>query len=521
MSTSEPPVPGNPNTDRANNDVVPSDTWQRVHPISPMVRGWIAILAVLYFAGRDQVEGIFTGDNEEIPAEAWLWIAGIAVSVIVIFLTAFYLSWRFTRYQVSAEHVKVHSGVLFRQQRQARLDRVQAIDIIQPFLARIFGLAELKFEVADAGESAVRLAYLKLADARALRATILARASGEDFGSQAPGTEHPEAPEYPVLAVSAGRVLGSALLSGATIALVLAVVIIVGFSVIIREPLAITAVLPLLLGVAASYWSIFSNSFNFRASMSENGVRIRYGLLDTRTQTIPPGRVQAVGITQSPLWRFPGWFKVSINVAGYGASSSGESSGRSTLLPVGTREDVLAMLALVLPDPGTADPAALFGAGMEGKAGSKGGHDDSGFTTAPRRARWVSPWEWRRNGFAVTDTALLARSGAFWRSLAVVPHERTQSMALEQGPLSRRLRVSDLVLHTTPGPVSPRIQQIDNRVALDLFDRQSARAAEARKRSTGDRWREHRSAAPPAEQQPVDAALDGAATRTTEESVDE
>ena len=58
--------------------------------------------------------------------------------------------------------MRVNTGFLFRQHRQARLDRVQAIDIVQPLLARIFGLAELKFEVADAGESAVRLAYLPL-----------------------------------------------------------------------------------------------------------------------------------------------------------------------------------------------------------------------------------------------------------------------------------------------------------------------------------------------------------------------
>ena len=72
----------------------------------------------------------------------------------------------------------MNTGFLFKQQRQARLDRVQAIDIVQPLLARIFGLAELKFEVADAGESAVRLAYLPLDQARQLRATILARAAG-------------------------------------------------------------------------------------------------------------------------------------------------------------------------------------------------------------------------------------------------------------------------------------------------------------------------------------------------------
>ncbi|GAA1336414.1 PH domain-containing protein [Arthrobacter roseus] len=457
------------------------DVWHRVHPISPMVRGWLAILAVLFVFGRDRVEGIFTGDVQDIPSEAIWWIVGAGSATVLIIALIFYLSWRFTRYQVTAEHVKVNSGVLFRQQRQARLDRVQAIDLGQPLLARIFGLAELKFEVADAGESAVKLSFLKLQDARRLRATILSRASGDE-SPESP--DQPEEAERPILKLTAGRVLGATLLSGATVFLILLAAIAVTLSVVFEQPLVITGLLPVLIGIAASYWTMFSNSFNFRVSVLEDGIRLRYGLLDTRTQTIPPGRVQAVGVMQSPLWRLTGWYKVSLNVAGYGGAAGGESGGRSTLLPVGTRQEVMELLALVLPDPGTEDPMGLFHAGLEGK------NDDGGFTTSPRRVRWISPLTWRRNGFVVTRTALVARSGAFWRYLAVVPHERTQSMALERGPLSRRFHAMDLVLHTTPGPVALRVRQMDNRTAVELFDLQSARAAEARKHSIGDRWRE-------------------------------
>ncbi len=80
---------------------------------------------------------------------AWLLMAGGAVLLLVAL--SFFLSWRFTKYQVTGQHVNVNSGVVFRRQRQARIDRVQAIDIVQPLLARIFGLAELKFEVGRRG----------------------------------------------------------------------------------------------------------------------------------------------------------------------------------------------------------------------------------------------------------------------------------------------------------------------------------------------------------------------------------
>ena len=47
---------------------------------------------------------------------------------VLLLVAGFFLSWWFTRYQVTDDHVRVNSGVLFRQHRQARLDRVQATD---------------------------------------------------------------------------------------------------------------------------------------------------------------------------------------------------------------------------------------------------------------------------------------------------------------------------------------------------------------------------------------------------------
>jgi putative membrane protein len=467
------------------------EEWHRVHPISPLVRGWIAVLAFAFIFGRDWFEGLFTGEPVfGLPAELGdrlPWAIGIILLALLLVGGGFFLSWYFTRYQVTEEHVKVNSGIVFRQSRQARLDRVQAIDVVQPFLARVFSLAELKFEVADAGESAVRLAFLRLGEARQLRATILARAAGLTLDPARPDVV-PEAPEHQILELRPGRVLGAAVLSGATV-LLLAAILAAGAAAVFWQPLSAAAVVPVVIAVLASYWSVFSTGFNFHAAISPDGIRLRYGLLDTRAQTVPPGRVQAVAITQSPLWRIAGWYKMQVNVAGYGLSA--ENSGRTTLLPVGTREEVMQMLALVLPDPGTADPVAVFTAGLQGR------NHDGGFVTTPRRARWLAPISWRRNGFAVTGTALLIRSGVFWRGLDVVPHERIQSMALHQGPLARLCRVADLVLHSTPGPVSPRVIQAGTDAALRLFDEQAERARQARRLHDRDHWLETPPALPP------------------------
>lgn len=463
----------------------PDGEWLRVHPASPFVRGWLALAAIGFFFGRDFVERALQGgplfeDGFEGRAP---WLLAGGGTVLLIAVLGFILTWYFTRYQVSAGFVRVNTGFVFRQQRQARLDRVQAIDIEQPLLARIFGLAELKFEVADAGESAVRLSYLKIDEARQLRATILARASGAHPGGVGEAGPAPEAPEHPVLAVPPSRLAGALLLSEQSVLVIVGAVASVVLSAVTGNQGFYFYLIPAALGLGAGYWRLFNKGYNFTAAISPDGIRLRYGLLDTQAQTLPPGRIQALRIVQPPLWRALGWYRMQVNVAGYGgADNGGEGSARTTLLPVGRMEHVLAMLALVLPDPGTPRALEVFGAGLAGR------DSDGGFVTTPRRARYLAPFGWRRNGFTATDTALLIRSGRWWRELVVVPHQRTQSIALQQGPLARRFRVADLVLHTTSGPVSPRLVQAGVDQARVLFDQQFARARLARKRQTTEQW---------------------------------
>ena len=63
-------------------------------------------------------------------------LAGNPMLVIVAAIGAAWMSWRFTRFRV-AEHQVEPSGLIFRQQRQVPLDRVQAVEISRPLVAQI------------------------------------------------------------------------------------------------------------------------------------------------------------------------------------------------------------------------------------------------------------------------------------------------------------------------------------------------------------------------------------------------
>jgi len=476
---------------------VPSDAglqWRRFHPITPVIKGWKVLLVLLVVLAQQTTDNLPEA-RDVVSGIGVLGVLGVLVVVLLIAMGFAAIAWRVTRYAIGPDAIYLRTGVLFRRQRTARLDRIQAIDIVQPLLARIIGLAELKIEVAGGAGSAIRLSFLRELHAQEVRNELLARAAGVPIPVAGPAGRPvagptgrpvaavapvPVAPEREVFAVSAPRLIGSLLRSGSVLFSILVLVGLVVAIVISGDPAPALAILPGFLGIAGYVWQRFAGEFGFRAALSPDGIRLRHGLLEARAQTVPPGRVQAVKISQGPLWRGKDWWRVQMNVAGYGGAQNQQTE--TVLLPVGDRQEALLVLWLVIPDLGTADPKGLLDAALSGSG------EDHGFVTDPRRARWLNPLTWRRNGVAMTDRAVLLRGGRFVRRLVVVPHERTQSLGLAQGPLQRRLRVASFALHSTPGPIAPVMPHLDQEVAGALLREQASRARIARAAAAPERW---------------------------------
>ncbi len=67
--------------------------------------------------------------------------------------------------------------------------------------------------------------------------------------------------------------------------------------------------------------------FDFTVAESPDGLRLRSGLLSTQHQTVPPGRVQAVRISQPVLWRGRDWVRLEVNVLGNTTGRSAQRRG--------------------------------------------------------------------------------------------------------------------------------------------------------------------------------------------------
>lgn len=459
---------------------------------------------------------------------------GVIAGVLLLLGVLFLLSWWFTRFRLTGTEIQLRTGWLVRKNRQMRLDRLQAVDLQHPLVPRIFDLAAVKVEAADGAETALELSFLKRRRAEALRREILDHASGvaarpggvpdapastpteagapsssPEAGQAGAGTPAPVLRDQDegvhMLTVPTGRLIGSVLLSDVgpvAVALVYAlyaaaVGVFIGLAPqtwfedaetrlgVFQVAVGGIAV-PLLFAAVASLWSGLNKGWGFTVRHSRDGLKLRYGLTETNSQTVPPGRVQGVAIQQPLFWRPLGWYQVRVQVAGYGAESGAE---RSLVLPVGRWEDVLRVLTVVAPDPGVAEgeaaelsPAELMHVALHGQFA------DGGFTHIPRRARaWFTWFTWRRTGFLTTSRLLLVRGGRFARRLEVAEHERIQDLRLGSGPVQRRLGVADVTVHLAGGK-QVTVKAQDRAAAEALFQRESQIAAVARRLKDRDQW---------------------------------
>ncbi len=99
--------------------------------------------------------------------------------------------------------------------------------------------------------------------------------------------------------------------------------------------------------------------------------------------------------------------------------------------------------------------------------------------------RWFDFWTLR---YGWDDRTLITEQGWFTHVRDVVPHAKTQSVRIEQGPLQRLLRLADVHVHTPRGPVNAVAHQLDEHTARELalsqLDRaRAARAAERQRRA--------------------------------------
>ncbi|MFE5893146.1 PH domain-containing protein [Streptomyces sp. NPDC056462] len=426
-------------------------TERRLHPVTPLRRAWAPIAVLIGWAVHDPDQA----QRQLTRLTTTTLLLALAVLVPAAALYGF-LTWWFTHFAVTDSELRVRTGLLFRRTAHIRLERIQAIDITQPLLARVAGVAKLKLDVIGTDKKD-ELAFLDAEEARTLRAELLARAAGF-----APETAHEvgEAPSRQLLRVPPTVLAISLVLTGATWGTLAAAIAVPTILWLVTESVwtVLATAVPLIGAAGASSVGRFVAEYDWTVGESPDGLRIDHGLLDRAHETVPPGRVQTVRIVEPLLWRRRGWVRVELDVAG---------SSNSLLLPVAPREVAESVVAHVLPGTTVPSRAAL--------------------SRPPRRAARCMPLWWRGYGLSVTEAAFAARTGLFRRSLALVPHAKVQSVRLTQGPWKRLWGVADVHVDTGANKtVTARLRDAEE--AAELLRSQAERSRTGRRDARPDRW---------------------------------
>lgn len=439
---------------------------QRTHPLSGLVQG------LLWGSGAAIAFSFSSFTNGE-------WLIGL-ISMPAGFVMGFiagFVPWWFTKFIINDEEIRVESGLIFRKSRRIPFARLQSVDINQPLVARLIGMAELTLEMAGGGDSKTQLRFLPLPEAKSLRRMLLNRAHGvasnavsnSDASNDQQGFFDPEVPITPRTVIT--TVTPDRLIIGILMTLDFAGIVIGSIALVIAFQIfgIPFAVIGGLIPLVFSTYQMVSNrvlaQWDFTLSRGDRGLRITRGLLNRSSQTIPFDRIQGITRVEPYLWRKFGWVRLDVDVAGYGVTTEENGVSETTLIPITDREFALQLIAELVPDNDA---------------------DNVEVSAVSDRSRIFAPIGWRFRTLSRTTDTVSSTTGWVTRRTSIIPQSKIQSVAVDQGPWQRRRGLATLSIHSPDGPVDVGIKHLDvgdaYAVALDEADRaRLARTAVSRR----------------------------------------
>ncbi len=374
--------------------------WQRLHPLTPVVVGGRLGVVLLVLLAEDSARGARS-----------LSTVFVELVLLGIVLIAGLVKWLVTRWALDGQTLRIETGLFKRDARQLPLSRIQAVDVVRPFLARMFGLAELRVRLAGSGRSNGRLAYLAEPVAVDLRARLLAGHHGLDLAT-------PEPAVRPVATVPANQLVVSAVLTPASFVAALLVAAIIALPEISRAAAATTVgfLVVYLIGFARQLWRRVVDQYGFAVGVAPDGLRVQRGLFSTVSETIPYARVQAVRKVEPLLWRPLKWCRLEVDVAGSAGQEQGSRSAKLTrsLFPVGQVDVADQLFSSLL------------------------GLRQFPLSKPPERAFWKAPLSYHFLASGSDGSVAAATTGRFRKVTTWVPLEKVQSVRRVQGPFNER-----------------------------------------------------------------------------------
>lgn len=498
---------------------MPSD--HRLHPtsvffgVSAKLRELLLPVVLVLFGARSAGWGW----------EAWL---GILVIPYVLVSLLRYVSFR---YRFDPDELVMREGLIFRNERHVPYARIQNLDAVETVFHRLAGVVEVRVQTGGGQEPEGVLRVISREAYDEMRRRVLdERRAEEGARGEAEGAAEPA--ETLLHLTPRELALFGLIDNRGWVVLAAAIGAVWEFGFVdqfvdlpfeqfleqrefvrnaARDALgnfgwifgrvfyAVVAfvVLLILIHLFSVAWAL-TRLYDYRLTRRGEDLRAEFGLLTRVAATIPLRRIQTLTVREGPLHRLTSRVSVRADTAG-GHGDEASKTQREWLAPVIKRERLATFVSRILPDLDLASiewqpvatgafrralkeslivVVALSGASVAMLGWGSLAVFGALLPIAALHARMSV----RNLAWAVTDRAVLFRSGWLWRRISVARFARIQVVALHESPFDRRARMARLRVDTAgAGDLSHRVDipYLPVEVARTLLAKLAAQAAAA------------------------------------------
>ncbi|MFF4393340.1 MULTISPECIES: PH domain-containing protein [unclassified Streptomyces] len=333
-----------PDTAVRHQDHADHDAWGRLNPRLFLVNLSVVATPLATFGATTVITG------GEINLQVLITFASFLITCLVIsgISTMRLLT---TRYRVTDDRVELHKGWFFRSERSIPVDRIRSVDLTANPLHRLFGLTSLKVATGDQASSGGGLSLdgLSARDAGALRRQLSElRHARQGLATADPDTDATLAEldwawlRYAPLTLwgvggvfiavgSVYRTLHEMKIDPLELGIVKDIEDRFG-SVPLWYGILVTLLVIVVIGVAGSTATFIEGWGGYRLDRPETGLlRVRRGLLVTRSVSIEEQRLRGAEVAEPLLLRWAGGARLKAVASGLGDED--ENSSRSRLTP--------------------------------------------------------------------------------------------------------------------------------------------------------------------------------------------
>jgi len=495
---------------------------QRLHPLSILFR---LAAQVRSFA----VPGIAVLATAGAVGWGWqVWLMPLAIPFALLSLLE-YLSFR---YRYDAHEMVIRTGFLFRNERHVPYARIQNLHAVQNVFHRLWKVVEVRVETGGADEPEATMSVLPVSAYEEMRRRVFGerREPVEVAEESAPDQTLLQLPppelmlagfiqnrgfvvlaaafgllwEMGILDKLMGRMFGEELSGRSLTKTVMALLL--GRGEFPLEGIALVAAALIFLVVVSRAlsmgWALVS-LYGFRLTLAGEDLRAEYGLLTRVSTTIALRRIQTLTVRQGVLHRLYKRAAVRVGLAGGGGEEGESKTEREWLAPILPMDELPRLLSTVL---GEDDFASIAWRGFHPGAFRR---EVKGWIlvavlislpfAVPLKG-WallllagLLAWAFvaarqtiARMGWAVSEGAVLFRSGWLRRQVTAVRFTQIQAVTVRESPFDRRTGMASVRVDTAgAGELSHRVDipYLPRETAWELCDLLASQAGR-----TAFRW---------------------------------